>query len=49
MLAELNLPVDILWIQNTIGIWNNCATQHYALNDYFGQRRHMQRISTHES
>ncbi len=36
------------WTRNTVGIWDNCATHHYAINDYFGQRRYMQRISIHE-
>ncbi len=36
------------WTQHAIGVWDNCATQHYAINDYFGERRHMQRVSIHE-
>ena len=36
------------WSQHTVGVWDNCATQHYAINDYYGKRRHMQRISIHE-
>ena len=36
------------WTPNTVGVWDNCATHHYAINDYYGQHRHMQRISIHE-
>jgi taurine dioxygenase len=36
------------WQQHTVGVWDNCATQHYAINDYFGQHRHMQRVAVHE-
>ena len=36
------------WSPHAVGVWDNCATQHYAINDYFGERRHMQRISIHE-
>ena len=36
------------WTQNDVAVWDNCATHHYAINDYFGCRRHMQRVSIHE-
>ena len=36
------------WTPNAVTMWDNCATQHYAINDYYGKRRHMQRISIHE-
>ena len=36
------------WTTNAVGVWDNCATHHYAINDYYGCRRHMQRISIHE-
>lgn len=36
------------WSPNAVAVWDNRASQHYAINDYFGQRRHMQRIAVHE-
>jgi taurine dioxygenase len=36
------------WSPNSVGVWDNRAVQHYAINDYFGQHRHMMRISIHE-
>ena len=33
------------WSTNTLAIWDNCAVQHFALNDYHGQRREMHRLS----
>ena len=37
------------WTTNAVAIWDNRVTQHYAINDYFGQRRHMLRIAIHEA
>ncbi|WP_185658198.1 TauD/TfdA family dioxygenase [Burkholderia sp. Bp8992] len=33
------------WEQGDIAIWDNLATQHYAISDYFPQERKMHRIS----
>jgi len=33
------------WTAGALGIWDNRAAQHYALNDYHGQRREMLRLS----
>lgn len=33
------------WRQNDVAIWDNQATQHYALNDYDGQNRTMRRVT----
>jgi len=37
------------WSSHAVGVWDNRVVQHYAINDYFGRRRHMQRISVHEA
>ncbi len=31
------------WSEGTIAIWDNLATQHYAVNDYHGHERLMYR------
>jgi len=36
------------WTPDTVAIWDNRASQHYAINDYYGARRHLQRIAVHE-
>jgi len=33
------------WRQHDVAIWDNQATQHYALNDYDGQNRTMRRVT----
>lgn len=37
--------VRLRWRDNTIAIWDNRITQHYAVCDYLPQRRHMQRVT----
>jgi len=33
------------WTPGSLAIWDNRCAQHYAVNDYAGQRRIMQRIT----
>lgn len=37
--------VRFQWKPNSIAIWDNRATQHYAVNDYFPHRRVAERVS----
>ncbi len=37
--------VRLRWQPDSVAIWDNIATQHYAINDYYPRRRVMERIA----
>ena len=46
--TKLDFTTRLRWRPGTLAIWDNLATQHYAVNDYFGERRVMYRVAVHE-
>ncbi|WP_404478818.1 TauD/TfdA dioxygenase family protein [Novosphingobium sp. BL-52-GroH] len=43
--ATLTLQCRVRWEPNTLVMWDNIATQHHAVWDYFPERRYAERIS----
>lgn len=33
------------WAPHTLAVWDNCSVQHYAVHDYYPQRRYMERVT----
>ena len=45
LLARPEFQVRFHWQNNSVAIWDNRITQHYAVNDYLPNSRHMQRVT----
>ena len=44
-ITKPEFQVRFHWQNNSIAIWDNRITQHYAVCDYLPQSRHMQRVT----
>ncbi|KAJ3316149.1 hypothetical protein HDU93_004585, partial [Gonapodya sp. JEL0774] len=42
-----DFKVRLNWKRNTVAVWDNRNTIHYAINDYFPARRHGVRVTPH--
>ena len=45
LLARPEFQVRFHWQNNSVAIWDNRIAQHYAVNDYLPNSRHMQRVT----
>ena len=45
--AQLDCTVRRRWAEDDVAIWDNRATQHYAINDYGDARRVVRRATVH--
>ena len=45
LIAKPEFQVRFHWQNNSIAIWDNSITQHYAVCDYLPHSRHMQRVT----
>ena len=48
LFEQTNIPeyqFRLRWKPGTIALWDNASTQHYAANDYYPNRRHMERVA----
>jgi len=45
LIAKPEFQVRFHWQNNSIAIWDNRITQHYAVCDYLPHSRHMQRVT----
>ena len=44
-ISKPEFQVRFHWEDNSVAIWDNRITQHYAVFDYLSESRHMQRVT----